>query len=84
MNEQTDANLLEAILKESLEKDIINFLSERIGVTHREAMDIYYRSKLSVQIDGGVYGVHYLDAKYLVDDLLENEQYLINTLTASL
>ena len=30
------------------------------------------------QIDGGIYGIQYLDAAYLVDDLLENERALID------
>jgi len=73
MSVPTDEKLLEALLKEALEKDIIDLLSERTGITYREAMDAYYRSELSEQIDGGVYGIQYLDAAYLVDDLLENE-----------
>ena len=77
---QIDEKLLEAMLKESLEKDIINFLSERTGVTQRMAMDVFYRTELSSQIDSGIYGIQYLDAKYLVDDLLENEKSLINSL----
>ena len=77
MNEKTDEKILEAFLKESLEKDIINLLSERIGITTRKAMDIFYRSKLSVQIDCGAYGIQYLDDVYLVDDLLANEQELV-------
>jgi hypothetical protein len=36
---------------------------------------------LSAQIDIGEYGIQYLDAAYLVDDLLENEQNLINSST---
>ena len=79
MNEKTDEKILEAFLKESLEKDIINLLSERINITTRKAMDIFYRSKLSTQIDSGAYGIQYLDAAYLVGDLLANEQELINS-----
>jgi len=67
---QTDEKLLEAMLKESLEKDIISLLSERAGITQREAMDVFYRTELSGQIDSGIYGIQYLDAVYLVDDLL--------------
>ena len=83
MTEQTDEKLLETMLKESLEKDIINLLSERTRITHREAMDLYYHSELSAQIDSGAYGIQYLDAAYLVEDLLENEQTLIATYTTN-
>jgi len=78
MNTPIDGNQLEAILKESLEKDITTLLAERLGLSVREAMDVYYRSKLSRQIDNGTYGIQYLDAVYLVEDLLENEPDLID------
>ena len=77
MTAQTDEKLLNAMLKEALEKDIINLLSERLSITHREAMDVYYRSELSCQIDDGEQGLQYLNAAYLVDDLLENETALV-------
>jgi len=78
MNAPMDGNQLEAVLKESLEKDIISLLAERLEISVREAMDVYYRSKLSLQIDSGTYGIQYLDAAYLVEDLLENERNLID------
>jgi len=39
----------------------------------REAVDIYYKSRLCEQIHAGNYGIQYMDYKYLVEDLLENE-----------
>jgi len=77
MSSQTDERILEALLKESLEKDIIDMLAECVGISHREAMDAYYRSELSAQIDIGVFGIQYLDAAYLVNDLLDNEGSLL-------
>jgi len=77
MDNHTDEEILEAVLKESLEKDIIDLLAEHAGIPRREAMDVYYRSQLSSQIDSGLYGIQYLDAVYLVDDLLENEKSLL-------
>jgi hypothetical protein len=67
---------LESIHKESLEKDIIALIANKTGIDVRQAMDIYFHSKLSVQIDGGVYGIQYLDAQNLADDLMENEPEL--------
>jgi hypothetical protein len=67
---------LENIHKESLEKDIIALIANKTGIDVRQAMDIYFHSKLSVQIDGGVYGIQYLDAQYLADDMMENEPEL--------
>jgi len=77
MSMHTDEKLLESMLKESLEKDIISLLSERTCITQREAMDVFYKSELSKQIDSGTYGIQYLDAAYLVNDLLENEQTIV-------
>jgi len=78
MTERVEEKQLEILLKESLEKDITSLLSERKGLTIREAMDVYYRSELSRQINKGSYGIQYLNAIYLVDDLLENEKNLFD------
>jgi hypothetical protein len=72
----TDATILEMKLKENLERNIILALSEKTGKTLREALDIYYSSRLSAQIGEGKYGIHYFDARYLADDLIENEPEL--------
>ncbi|GHV26386.1 hypothetical protein AGMMS4952_06320 [Spirochaetia bacterium] len=37
---------------------------------------IHFHSRLSAQIDGGVYDIQYLDAQYLAVDLMENESEL--------
>lgn len=47
----------------------------------RQAMDIYYHSKLAEQIEQGKYGIENLDYKYLVQDLIENEPQLFNKMT---
>ena len=39
----------------------------------RKAFDIYYSSKLANQIAAGAYGIENMDAKYLAEDLIENE-----------
>ena len=42
----------------------------------RKAFDIYYSSKLAAQIAEGSYGIENMDAKYLAEDLIENESEL--------
>ncbi|MBR4417023.1 MAG: hypothetical protein IKS67_09645 [Victivallales bacterium] len=42
----------------------------------RKAMDIYYKSRLARQINAGKYGIDNMDARYLAEDLLENEPEL--------
>lgn len=67
---------LDFIYKQNLEENIIEYLSEKKKVDFRQAMDIYYKSKLSEQIEKGVLGIENLDYKYLAEDLLENESEL--------
>lgn len=69
----TDKKQLSEIYKQNLEHDIILHLAEIKGLDIREAFDIYYNSKLANQIAEGVYGIENLDAKYLAEDLIENE-----------
>ena len=67
---------LEEFYKQNLENDIINVISEIKGIDLRKALDIYYSSKLAEQIENGSYGIENIDAKYLAEDLIENEPEL--------
>ncbi len=62
--------------KQNLEKNIICHLAQVKRLEMRDTMNIYYRSRLSEQIEQGTYGIENLDYKYLVQDLLENEPEL--------
>ncbi len=42
----------------------------------RIALHIYYLSKLAGQISNGIYGIENMDAKYLAEDLIQNEPEL--------
>lgn len=64
---------LEMIYKQNLENDIIKHLAKQKGMDLRQAFDIYYSSKLAMQIETGENGIENLDAKYLAEDLIENE-----------
>ena len=68
-----DKKTLEEGYKQNLENDIINTISEIKGIDLRKAFDIYYSSKLAEQISNGSYGIENMDAKYLAEDLIENE-----------
>ena len=67
-----DKHLLRALLYEI----IINTISEMKGIDLRKALDIYYSSRLSEQILNDSYGIENMDAKYLAEDLIENEPEL--------
>ena len=67
---------LEEFYKQNLENDIINTISEMKGIDLRKALDIYYSSKLAEQISNNSYGIENMDAKYLAEDLIENEPKL--------
>lgn len=68
-----DKTALAETYKEMLEEDIISELSKRKDIPLRDAMDIYYKSRLSQQINDGSYGIENMDYRYLVQDLIENE-----------
>lgn len=72
----TDKKKLEYVYKQNLENDIITAISEIKGVDLRKAFDIYYSSKLADQILNDRYGIENMDAKYLAEDLIENEPKL--------
>lgn len=76
-----DKEQLAAIYKRNLEVDIVKCIAEIKNLDLRKAFDIYYSSKLAVQIAEGSYGIENLDAKYLAEDLIENESELFQSLT---
>ena len=61
---------MDFIYKQDLETRIIMYLAEIKDLDLRKAMDIYYRSRLSVEIEQGQYGIENLDYKYLAEDLV--------------
>ena len=73
-----DKNQLEEFYKQNLENDIINAIVEMKGIDLRKAFDIYYSSRLAEQIENDSFGIENVDAKYLAEDLIENEPELFN------
>lgn len=69
----TDNKQLTIIYKQNLESNIIKLIAEIKQLDLRKAIDIYYSSKLAKQIADGNYGIENMDAKYLAEDLIENE-----------
>lgn len=74
----TDRNQLTEIYKQNLENDIIKTLANLKHIELRKAFDVYYSSKLAEQIADGSYGIENMDAKYLAEDLIENEVELFS------
>ena len=72
----TEKEKLEEFYKEVLEEKIINNLAREKGILIREAMDIYYKSRLSQQIYDGSFGIENMDYRYLLQALIENEPEL--------
>ena len=71
-----DREQLALVYKQNLEQDIIEHIAQIKEIGLREAFDIYYSSKLAEQIMEGRYGIENMDAKYLAEDLIENEPEL--------
>jgi anti-sigma28 factor (negative regulator of flagellin synthesis) len=72
----TDKVQLAEVYKQNLENDIIRIIADTRSINIRTAFDIYYSSKLAEQIENGSYGIENMDAKYLAEDLIENESEL--------
>ena len=68
-----DKEPLTLVYKQNLENDIIKHIAEIKSIDLRQAIDIYYSSKLAEQILEGKCGIENMDAKYLAEDLIENE-----------
>ena len=67
---------IDYIYKQNLEESIIEYLSKERNLELRQAMDIYYHSRLAKEIEQGTYGIDNMDYKYLAQDLIENEPEL--------
>ena len=67
---------IDYIYKQNLEESIIEYLSIEKNLELRQAMDIYYNSRLAKQIEQGTYGIENMDYKYLAQDLIENDPEL--------
>lgn len=71
-----DLKQMEDIYKQNLENDIIKAIAKIKDIELRKAIDIYYSSKLASQIADSTCGIENMDAKYLAEDLIENEAEL--------
>ena len=71
---------IDYVYKQNLEESIIEYLSKEKKLELRQAMDIYYQSRLAKQIEQGTYGIENMDYKYLAQDLIENEPELLSKL----
>lgn len=71
---------IDYVYKQNLEESIIEYLSKEKKLELRQAMDIYYQSRLAKQIEQGTYGIENMDYKYLVQDLIENEPELFENI----
>jgi len=77
MTVEFDQDALESAYRDRLEPDIIAALAARTGLAPRQAMDVYYRSRLAREVGHGEFGLQYLSAEVLADDLIENEPDLV-------
>ena len=74
-----DKKTLETVYRQNLETDVIKYVAKLKGIELRKAFDIYYSSRLAEQIARGEYGIENMDAKYLAEDLVENEKELFES-----
>ncbi len=69
ITEQT-LEALSAARKTNLEAQMITLLAERLGLSAEEALERYYSDPLSCLIENNTCGLQYLDAHYLVDEMM--------------
>ena len=67
---------MDSVYKQNLEDDIITQVAKIKNISLRDALNIYYKSRLARQINDGSYGIENMDFKYLANDLIENESEL--------
>lgn len=70
VNEETIQGLGD-FLKEQLETDIVANLSERLGLSSAEAFAAYFSTQMPELIANGTYGIQYLSADYLTDEVIK-------------
>ena len=72
----TKEEYIEDLYQQSLEENLIIYLSQLESIPLDKAAKIYYSSKLADKISEGKYGVQYLDYRILAEILKENEPEL--------
>ena len=68
-----DHSVLTKFYRERLTENIISCIAEIKQIPEREAMRIFYSSRLAKMIEVGKYGIDNLDSRNLAEDLIENE-----------
>lgn len=76
-----NGEVLEGFYQETLEERLIGYLSEKLGISLSDAMDLYYQSRLSKKIHAGAEDIQYLDYHVLAAILCESESDLVSKYT---
>lgn len=63
---------IEELRRTNLDAQIVEIISQRMGLSARDALDVYYSSELAPLIERNEYGMQFLDAHYLADEILGN------------
>ena len=71
-----DHAILTKFYRERLAENIIGCIAETKHIPEREAMKVYYSSRLAKMIEIGKYGIDNLDFRNLTEDLIKNEPEL--------
>ena len=57
------------VRKVRLEAEIVDELASRLALSPEEAMERYFASDLAKMVEDNEFGVRYLDASYLLDEV---------------
>lgn len=72
-----NGDVLEEFYQEALEERVIGHISEKLGISLPQAIDLYYNSRLAELIHAGTEDIQYLDYRVLVSILLDTERDLV-------
>lgn len=72
MVDERTISAIEGLRKTNLDAQIVQVIAQRTGLNAQDALDIYYGSELAPMIERNEYGMQFLDANYLADEVLRH------------
>ena len=73
MLDERAISAIEGIRKTNLDAQIVQAIAQRTGLSAQEALSIYFGSELAPMIERNEYGMQFLDANYLADEILRSK-----------
>lgn len=72
MVDERTISAIEGLRKTNLDAQIVQVISQRAGLNAQDSLNVYYGSELAPVIERNEYGMQFLDANYLADEILRH------------